>query len=264
MNTRELMELSALDALGLLDEQERESFEMAFQAAAPEVQAHVRREQARFAVAEHLLPDVEPPAGLRARVIAKVREAMAMVSPDDTGVLASVAGAVPSRNTGPFWRMMAIGSATAAVVLGGLYLSVVNELDTQGSLIQSNALALQIQQLGPRSQEILLSDQLMPVNFAPSAPSAAEAEGMRAQLLFDPVTGEALLLCDGLPVADGNYKLVVRSSDSDEVFEHFSATGGLVPVLLEDVQQEYLCSFAITGPLQRGGVSQTGFEVGDG
>ncbi len=260
MNTRELMELSALDALGLLDEHERESFEAAFQQAAPEVQAHIRKEQARFAVAEHLLPNVEPPAGLRARVIAKVREAMAMVAHEDTGVLASVAGGVAPRNTGPFWRMMSIGCATAAVVLGGLYLSVVSQVDQQGSLAQSNAIALQLQQLGPRSQEILLSEQLMPVNFAPAA---ADSTGLRAQLLFDPVTGEALLLCDGLPVADGNYKLVVRSADSEEIFEDFSATGGLVPVHLEDVRKEDLGSFAITGPLQPGGVSQTILEVGD-
>lgn len=54
MKTQELIELAVLDAMGLLDEQEREAFDAAFDAAAPAIQAQVRREQTRLSVSEHL------------------------------------------------------------------------------------------------------------------------------------------------------------------------------------------------------------------
>ena len=63
-NTRDLLEYAALDALGLLDDAEREEFERAFRAASPEVQAMVRREQTRAADIDAILPRVEAPAGL--------------------------------------------------------------------------------------------------------------------------------------------------------------------------------------------------------
>jgi len=47
MTLQEMIELAILDAMGLLDEEERLAFELAFRAAAPPVQAQVRREQTR-------------------------------------------------------------------------------------------------------------------------------------------------------------------------------------------------------------------------
>src|SRR5438105_666068 len=76
MNTHDLLEMASLDAMGLLDPEEREAFERAFRAAPPPLQAQIRREQLRFSAADDILPQVEPPLGLRARVIAAVREAM--------------------------------------------------------------------------------------------------------------------------------------------------------------------------------------------
>ena len=76
MTTHELLELASLDAMGLLDPEEREAFELAFRAAAPALQAQIRREQLRLSYIDGILPVVEPPPGLRARVMAKVREAI--------------------------------------------------------------------------------------------------------------------------------------------------------------------------------------------
>ena len=45
MTLQELIELAILDAMGLLDEEERLAFEVAFRASAPAVQAQVRRER---------------------------------------------------------------------------------------------------------------------------------------------------------------------------------------------------------------------------
>ena len=79
MMTHELMEMASLDAMGLLDPTERETFELAFQAADPALQAQIRREQLRFSRMDDMLPKVSPPLGLRARVIAAVRGAMESV-----------------------------------------------------------------------------------------------------------------------------------------------------------------------------------------
>ena len=60
MTTHELLELASLDALGLLDADERESFERAFRAAAPAVQAQIRREQLRAPRSAMNSPAVDP------------------------------------------------------------------------------------------------------------------------------------------------------------------------------------------------------------
>jgi hypothetical protein len=57
MTAYELIEMAVLDALGILDEEERASFERAFAAAAPGLQAQVRAEQARLVDLVDLLPD---------------------------------------------------------------------------------------------------------------------------------------------------------------------------------------------------------------
>ena len=66
MSIQQLIELAILDAMALLDHEEQDQFDAAFRASSPAVQSQVRREQTRLAVIETLLPDVTPPAGLRA------------------------------------------------------------------------------------------------------------------------------------------------------------------------------------------------------
>src|SRR5215471_5879583 len=100
MNLQQLIELAVLDAMGLLDESEQSQFEGAFRAAAPQVQAQVRREQTRLSVIEALLPDVQPPAGLRAAVIEAVRAQMLAEADGVAGVLPPM---IKSRRVSPWW-----------------------------------------------------------------------------------------------------------------------------------------------------------------
>ncbi len=116
MSLQELIELAILDAMGLLDEREQASFESAFRTASPSIQAQVRREQTRLSRIEALLPDVTPPAGLRAAVLAAVREQIATAQRSDSQILAPTM--LKSRGVSPIWRMAALGLAAAAVVLG--------------------------------------------------------------------------------------------------------------------------------------------------
>jgi anti-sigma-K factor RskA len=129
MTTQELLELCLLDALGLLDEQEHAQFEAAFESASPVVQAHVRREQTRFAKLEPLLPNVEPPAELRARVLARVREANVTTVAMDEPRRLVVPPMLRSRGVSPIWRASTLALSAACITLGGtlLYLQTARQ-----------------------------------------------------------------------------------------------------------------------------------------
>lgn len=115
MNLQQLIELAILDAMGLLDDDERALFESAFRGAAPAVQAQVRREQTRLSRIESLLPDVTPPAELRSAVIEAVRREIESVEAVVGSVL--VPPMVKSERVSPLWRMASVGLAAAVVVL---------------------------------------------------------------------------------------------------------------------------------------------------
>ncbi|MDX2148044.1 MAG: hypothetical protein SFZ23_11025 [Planctomycetota bacterium] len=81
MTAQQLLEAAQLQALGLLDEADRVEFEAALQAASPELRAQIRQEQARLVgvdpwtlAPEALNDEIQPPADLRERVLAKWRE----------------------------------------------------------------------------------------------------------------------------------------------------------------------------------------------
>lgn len=115
MSLQELIELAILDAMGLLDEREQSAFEAAFRVASPAIQAQVRREQTRLSRIEALLPDVTPPAGLRAAVLAVIRDEIAAGQKHVVGAIAPTM--YKSRGVSPVWRAAALGLAAAAVVL---------------------------------------------------------------------------------------------------------------------------------------------------
>jgi hypothetical protein len=114
MTLQELIELAILDAMGLLEEDERELFEAAFRGATPAVQSQVRREQTRLSQIEMLLPSVTPPAGLRALVIQAVRDEMSR-SPSKRSLLMPTM--VKSGRVSPLWRAGSLGLAAAVLIL---------------------------------------------------------------------------------------------------------------------------------------------------
>jgi len=132
MTTRELLEHALLDALGLLDDDERTAFDTAFSAAPASIQAQVRREQTRIVQSEiALLPDAQPSASLRAAVVDAVRKArlgdvpVEHVSADSrVGSLAEsqAPSSYPIRHRRlkavSVWRAAALAFAAASVVFG--------------------------------------------------------------------------------------------------------------------------------------------------
>jgi hypothetical protein len=124
MTLQELLEHAHLDALGQLDEREQAAFEAAYTVAPLSVQAQIRREQARFATMEHLLPQVDPPAELRERVLSAVNAAMiAQNAGSDLGLR-------PARRVHRAWRAASIGLVTAMVFLGAAFVSVYSSYES--------------------------------------------------------------------------------------------------------------------------------------
>ena len=68
----ELFELSAIDAFGLLDEEDRDGFERAFAAAPAPLRRELRRQQSRLVQGLDALEEIDVPASLKERVLDRV------------------------------------------------------------------------------------------------------------------------------------------------------------------------------------------------
>lgn len=136
MSTRDLIELAALDALGMLESEDQAEFERAFRDAPASVRAQIRAEQARVADLADVLPDVAPPAELRDRVISAVRSAAEVEAAGGARSVVHRPGRVvpkvaPTRRVSPLWRAAAIGLSVAVLVLGVLS----NQLQQRNQLL---------------------------------------------------------------------------------------------------------------------------------
>lgn len=257
MNTYELLEAAQLDALGLLDDAERDAFDAAFFAASPDVQAQIRREQARL-VRTDWLPssEVEPSAGLkdavltdvavaslRDRVLGAVHSEIGKSAPvpssatssaisSSIGVHQHASGRVapalrPSRRVTPLWRAAALGFASASIGLGGALLhlrekfdSIFNEARNEQSI---GALA---QIPGFQVSDVLLNPNIKRVALTP------QSQGIRARatVLIDPDRDSATVYCMNLNPTDGKfYRIVALDEKGAELSElaRFEGTGGL-------------------------------------
>jgi len=232
MTTQELIEAAVLDALGLLDEEERAAFEAAFRSAPPSVQAHVRREQTRLARIESYLPQVEAPPGLRARVLARVRAAMedaAILSPKRSEPHA-VLPLIPNARVSPLWRAAAYGFATAAVLaLAGLLMLRAQYNDIGDLIAQNNRVDSTIRDLGDTVLEFIGRPSVHEVNFV----SIIGNDETSAKLYFDRKpddVDEIMIVCRNLPIERGRtYRLVItdRNGQIGETLVTFQTSGGL-------------------------------------
>ncbi len=251
MTTQELLELASLDALGLLDTDERNSFEEAFRKASPAIQAQVRREQGRLSDVDDLLPTVDPPVGLRERVIGAVRDAIAAVSgTGERDVVASIAGGAWSlrSNVSPLWRAACIGFATAAVVTISVgYFTV--EMYTQalrdygdGQLAQQFA-----KEYGGDFSQALIHPRSTHVQFVQTAGSSIPGG---AFAVINPEIDTAILVCNGLPIAEGEYKLVVVNDgqEAKQTIARFKSSGEWMRYDMDLTEVEPGASFELVAP----------------
>jgi len=248
MKTHELLELASLDALGLLDEHEREAFDQAFAMATPAVQAQIRREQGRITRAEQYLPEVEAPVSLRAKVLAAVQQAMEAVT-GSRRASASIPSLLPSRGVSPAWRGAAVACAAAALVFGFAGLRIYNDVKDVNSFLQSNQIADSFSQnFGPRFIKVFMAKDTKFVNFAPIAEDA-QIRGT-ARLMVDPKTHTGYLYCADLPKAPGTYSLVVVDGQGrvGRALVKFEARGPVVEQTIKGLKIESDESLAIIPP----------------
>jgi len=219
--THETLELARLDALGMLDAEERAIFERAFQDASPALRDQIRREQNRLTDIGDLLPDVDPPQDLRGRVLVAVRDAMSAVTGRAGGdVLARIEPLAVNmrRNVSPLWRAACIGFATATIVLMGFAFNQQNTYDDALQAVRDGELAEQIAlQLGPQFVDTFFSPTADRVRFMPVADAAAAASSSRAQVMIDHENQIAMLVCMNLPKVEGRYALVVTDEQGEVV-----------------------------------------------
>lgn len=229
-STRRLLEQAALDALGLLDDEERVAFDTAFLSASDSLQAHLRREQKRIAALGVCLPDVAMPDGLREAVLAAVREAIRSER-EPASIEAAIAGVIghgaghevpdlprrPLRRVSRLWRATALGLLVASVILSYATLQMKSQFDQVAEAQDSIQMAEAMLRLfGPDYREAMMDQRVIRASFA----SANQRFRARAALWFDPDSDKAWFVFEGLPVAQGQpYRLVVLDSNDRIVNE---------------------------------------------
>jgi len=243
MTTHELIELAVLDALALLEEDEQADFDRAFAAAAPSVQAHIRREQTRFSNLDALLPDVDPPADLRAKVIQAVRAAMAEAAAQ-TGVGHTIHTAgrdtepmIPSRRVSPLWRASSLGFATAA----GVMVVAVIQLQISFQNIERTLRADQdmqgtITSIGPKHVDDVLFDRKSAKHVLVDAnPTDTKFMHARVAVHFNDEWDTAQFYAMNFEPEDGvEYRLVVLDNDNRPTNEFVTIRAGFGR-LVEDI-----------------------------
>lgn len=247
MSVHELLEMASLDALGLLDADERKRFEDAFRAAPPSVQAMIRREQGRIARHDGILPDVDPPPGLRARVIAAVRRAMENVRAGKT--TANGPTVLPSRGISPVWRIFAVANAAAAIVFAVVVLDLnrtVRDIELQLSYGSVNDVLRT--DLGAQFRRALAVPGSELIHFIPENTDAiAPPPETLAVLIYNPDARSAYFHCDSFVSQPSEFRIVLLD-EHDRVVESlltFHMNLHTVTHQIDDLDLEGAASIAI-------------------
>jgi hypothetical protein len=261
MTTRELLELAQIDALGLLDELEREEFDRAMMIAPPPVQAQIRAAQDRFVKTSWMPEPVEPPSSLRdavmsdigaqtmkPRIMAAIREeirrstreiAIQAVAPVRHASGRNVPEISKVRRGSPWWRAAALGRLGASVVFGYTTISVFEQVETLDKIAKEDHTAANLVQApGVPLFDLIFDPQTRRLIMAPEA---ADVDG-QATVMVTPEASTAdgsrvLLLCSKLAqVAGMEYRVVATDHVGlSKVVDRFDEVTGLKGRELKDV-----------------------------
>lgn len=151
--TRDLIELAVIDALGLLDDEERVAFERGVASAPATLREMIREEQARMADISALLPEVDPDPSLRERTISRIaleieRKHGAGGASAPARRVAHAAGASVdrpvrlqrARRVNPAWRIAAVGMSVAVVALSVVQVQMRRQIDSVSEDASASAL----------------------------------------------------------------------------------------------------------------------------
>jgi hypothetical protein len=222
MKTYELLEMASLDAMGLLDQEERESFERAFRAAPPALQAQIRREQTRLATFDAVLPQVDTPPGLKSRVMAALRDAMQAVGSRSAREPVDIVGSIrPASGVSRFWRLGAVGAVAAALALAFTTFQLKRENDNIVAAANANReFDVMLRHLGPAFAEMMFKDNIQGVHLVATQPANGQQARPSAWLLVDPSAKSGRFTAQGLNSSD-EYELILTDQDGKQ---HIAAT----------------------------------------
>ena len=223
MTTRELLEMTVLDSLGLLEPHEQEAFERSFAKASPAIREQVRSEQARLADLSALLPNVEPRGEVRTQVLEAVRQAIAEQEAARTKEARRTrhapGRAAPRLSRGPrvswVWRAATIGLTVAVAVLGVAltqYQMDFNRLENKIRLAQLEEL------VGVEHMDDLLFDPRTKHAYLTALDATSNA---RAAVVHNPDRAVARLyhVNVGADTGSGTFRLVVLDENDNVVRE---------------------------------------------
>jgi hypothetical protein len=254
MTLRELLELAALDALGLLDEFEAALYTRSLLDAPATVQDEIKRLQAEVASDERLLPGEEPDPALRERVLKAVADAIE----HDDNRLAPLATIGRRRGreardrihhrlraSGQFWRAACFVLAGIAVVFALFWVQTQRYVVTLTEIAKTRLVEKDFDLMGPTAHEILMDP-----STGHKVLTLTEAGTNGAGLfLFNERTRCAVLITDGLPQGGSSaYTVSVRTGAGGEFKElkRFGSTGGLQGFDLGQVAVASLATVTIT------------------
>lgn len=218
MTLKELLELAHLDALDLLDEQEKNAFEHAFASAPPGVRAQVRAEQERWATMEPLLPRIEPPPDLKDRVLAAVEQAM--IRDEALGGPSSI-DLLPGTRVSARWRTASVALMTAVVALTVAFVHVYRiNADTREAIEAGGAETSRLYVWG---NSVALRDSLFDsrVAFTYFRP-VSETSGARASLALHPDWEVGKFFCLNIAAPAGQTLRLCVVDEKNNVFRELS------------------------------------------
>lgn len=234
LTRQDLLELAALDALGLLDEFDSAHYTRSFHDAPAAVQDEIKLRQAELASDRTLLPEEGPTPSLRQRVLDGVAEAveqndqeLAPLAQIGQRYRATVASSAEGfgQTSAPFWRAAVFVLAAAVVVLA--YFAA--DAYRQGNLIAVAALnnntAEQLEgMIGPTIKDFLFDPNTRWITFEPS-----DRDTTFQALVLVNDRNEVFLVTDGLPPSNGaEYTLrVSHAGGTTETVSTFKSNGTL-------------------------------------
>lgn len=234
MTREELLELAALDALGLLDEYEAALYTRSFHHAPATVQDEIRDLQAAVAADGALLPDVRPRSEMRTMVLDAVAAAIERDS-EDFSPLALIGR--PRRESdgrartavlsggGQFWR------AASFILIGALVVAAYFTFQFRAENAQLHDLAIQAytqaEVTGWFADE--MRDRYLHNSNCLRIPLASRPgeEGRVGMIYVDETAGAAFVLCQHVP-AGTDIRVTARDDDGDLIVDRFVKAQGMI------------------------------------
>lgn len=265
MTRQELIELAALDALGLLDDYEASLYTRSFHHAPAAVQDELIELQAKITTDPILLSNEQPSDDLRERVLDYLNRQielsatellpLATIGPGVAAASSAAALADHDRDvigrinfSSAGWRVATFVLIGVVAVMGYFYANAIKEHNTLARLaLADNTDARLEQMLGPTVRDYIFSQHSMRIVFAaPETPTIG-----RAVLFFHEGEQEGLLVVE-LPRSDTDaYELTMIDNEGQQHrIARFASKGGVsgVKVATSALASTTGAVLQITGP----------------